>query len=306
MFVSMIFMATDPRPVPEGTPEWDEITYDFGMPPVDNFLWWNLPFTRPRMQRQRPQADLDRLQAEFRALPVHEQNLQRWFVMLGHQILENDFALILLNYPRIALVYDANIGEFRGINDEGIFHFGFNYNPRYRFLYATRNSWKRVFGFNDFYDWLSNNLGTLLELETYRVIFEHDGLEYMVQMWKGRYLFNLITGAEVGFYTRPLTRRVEHWDTLPLEQSMPMRLALTSGDTVFFDLPMRDTWWIMMLEHYQTPTPARYLTMCYSADFSNDPALGQAFYAALQEQFPEFNPQKEGYIVSFVWDSTLQ
>ena len=311
----MFFMAISPGADDAlAQQEWQggttpPFSYDFGHPRVDSPLWWNLPFTRPHMRRQLPQLDFARLREDLRNPEYisHLDGSDRFFRLLGNQITENDFALILLNYPRIAFTFDSELGEFRGISDEGVFHLGFNYNYRHNLFYATDNSWKRLMGYNDFYDWLSNNLPfSTFDIDTRRVHFSYDGTNYMVQLWKGRYFFNTVTGAEVGFYTRPARRRIPHYDVMPLAQSLPMAMRLTASDQrgghVFYDLPMQTTWWINMMEHRLPRTPARYLNLYWVGDFSGSPGKGAAFLEALLEQHPEFNAEMdEDYLLRLRW-----
>ena len=288
-----------------GTLEWDEFTYDFGFPPVDSVFWWNLPFTRPHMRNNWPApVSLSRLVNDFRNEP--EQQLWRLPLLVMRQWMDDDFAFVISNYPRIAFVFDSELREFRGINDEGAFHLGFNYNFDHGFFFATRNSWKRLFGFNDFYDWLSNHSFNAFNLQTERVIFEYDGLEYMVQLWRGTYAFDFFTGAEVGFYTRPLHRRVEHWDVLPLAQAFPMGMRVTAGETVFMDLGMRDTWWVVMAGHRIPSVQPPYLNLYWTGDFSGRPGLGQAFYAAVREQFPDFDVEMNGNVMHLRWGADYE
>jgi hypothetical protein len=281
---------------------WEDFTYDFGFSEVPHPFWWNIPFTRPHMRRNFPRVDFRRA---FRDWREGDDNLAR---VIWDQMAEDDFAIILFNYPRIAVTFDSELGEVRGINDEGVAHLGFNFSRSQGYFYATRNSWKRLFGFNDFYDWLGGNLGrpigvNYFDLETTRLTFDYQCEEIMVQLWKGSYFFDMFTGAELGFYSRPLTRRVEHWDCFPLSRSFNKTLRLVSncGTYEFFSMPEYYTWWIMMLENNQPVTQADNLTMYYTGDFSKEPGLGEAFYNAMVEQMPELNPQKNGNVVSLRW-----
>jgi len=276
---------------------WDDFSRDFGFPQRDSVFYWNRRGTRPHMPSNWPDVNLWRLRNDWRA-PGNERSLGG---LLVDQIFADSFAIVLSNHPRLAFVYDIERREVRGINDEGVFHLGFNFSAEHNFLFATRNSWKRLFGYNDFYDWLSHNTFDAFYLDSRRVIFEYDGLEIMVQLWKGTYAFHMATGSEVGFYYRPLTRRLEHWDVFPLSRAFPMSMRLTAGDIEYFDLPPIETWWIVMSQLSEPTMPARYQTLEWTGDFTNEPGLGEAFYLALQAQHPDISVTRNGNSVSLVW-----
>ena len=62
-----------------------------------------------------------------------------------------------------------------------------------------KDCWQRPFGFNFVYDSLASLY--YLEYDFVRVFFTYEGLDWMIQMWKGQYGF-VFYGSEVGVYTK--------------------------------------------------------------------------------------------------------
>lgn len=259
-------------------------------------------FYHERQETILPTVDFVRLQKEF--AEKDEQTAKQWFRLFGNQLVEDDFQFIFSNYPRLAFVYDSQTGEFRGITDEGVMHLGFSYNKKTSLFYATKNPWMRSVGFNKAYDWFGDDVSGIFDLITRRVRFEYNGLDYQIQIWKGQYFLKTCLGAEVGIYTKPQDRLVEHYDCYPLDKMMPMTLKLYTGDHVYYDLPAEDHWWVVMMAHRGPKVGPHQLTMENSIDFSNDPGLGEAFYEALQEECPDFTITKDGDTVWFCWQAT--
>lgn len=73
------------------------------------------------------------------------------------------------------------------------------WNPEGNFYYVEDNPWQRNFGFNVIYDWAAATM--VMYYDTWRAYFDYDGLEWMIQAWKGQYGF-LFIGGEIGVYNR--------------------------------------------------------------------------------------------------------
>ncbi len=274
----------------------------FEMPPKDDPYYED--FFHPWQKTLLPPVDFERLRAEFDAEAEEEQDFTTWLELLGNQLIENDFKIIFLNYPRAAVVFKKDTGDIKGITDEGVLHTGFSYNVYQSLFYATKNPWMRVMGFNEFYDWLADDGTGMFNLITRRVRFPYNGLDYQIQIWKGNYFFKTCMGAEVGVYTKPQSRSVEHYDCYPLDQMMPMSLKLYNERNLYFDLPPEDHWWAVMMAHRAPRVSPHQVSLDSSIDFTDDPGLGEAFYAALQEQCPDFTIIKDGNTVWFRWLAT--
>ncbi|MDR1927599.1 MAG: DUF4474 domain-containing protein [Oscillospiraceae bacterium] len=221
--------------------------------------------------------------------------------VFAQELLAEDFQVILLNYPRVAFVYRAESGDVKGITDEGLLHLGFSYNVPEELFYATKNPWMRVMGYNEFYDWLAAAT-TAFDLHTRRIRFSYGGLDYQVQLWKGKYFFEAVMGAEVGFYTKPQERSVHHYDVYPLEKMMPISMKLYSDKTLYYDLPPEAHWWSVMMK-YRKPIVAPDMVTLESTIAFDDPGLRDAFFAALTEQHPDIEASLEGDVVWLRWNA---
>ncbi|MDR3314013.1 MAG: DUF4474 domain-containing protein [Oscillospiraceae bacterium] len=305
LLVNLLFPAQGAAAVAQGSLDAipaPALRMQFEMPPRDDPFFEDLPFVHAYERTALPQVDWEQIQARMDADETAEA--KDWFRFLGDELIQSDFQLILSNYPRVALVYDAQTGDFKGITDEGVLHLGFSYNIKSSFFYATKNPWMRVVGFNEFYDWLGDDFFGMFQLLTRRVRFAYDGRDYQVQLWKGKYFLDTCMGAEIGFYYKPQSRTQQHYDALPLAEMMPMTMKLYSNRDLYFDLPAEDHWWDVMMVHRVPRVNPHAVTLEGSVDFAKNPGLGEAFFAALQEQYPDVTPTQEGNVVWFCWQAT--
>lgn len=82
-------------------------------------------------------------------------------------------------------------------SDTGLF--GFKYSTKDKCFITAENAWQRNFGYNETYDASAPVIA--ITYDTIRVYFDYDGLEWMIQYWKGQYGLVLV-GAEIGVYNR--------------------------------------------------------------------------------------------------------
>ncbi|MDR1464810.1 MAG: DUF4474 domain-containing protein [Oscillospiraceae bacterium] len=213
-----------------------------------------------------------------------------------------DQQIVISNFPRIAFLYDAETGTFSGFSTEGILHLGFDYNKDSELFYATKNPWMRMMGYSEFYDWLGGAL-TAFTLDTRRIRFEYNNLDYQVQLWKGQYWFGAVMGSEIGFYTKPKSRLAEHYDCYPLDQMMPISMKLYSDQAEYFDLPPEEHWWAVMMRYRQPRVDPDQVTLEGTIDFTRDPGLKDAFFAAIQTQYPEIEVSLDGNLLWLRWNA---
>ena len=103
-------------------------------------------------------------------------------------------------------VIDPTIDEDGDITIEGTDGtdaglFGFKYSTKDKCFITAEEAWQRNFGYNETYDVSSPAIA--ITYDTIRVYFEYDGLEWMIQYWKGQY-GSVLIGAEIGIYNRPV------------------------------------------------------------------------------------------------------
>jgi len=149
-------------------------------------------------------------------------------------------------------------------------------------FYTERDPWQKQFGFNPLMDMVSPFIqlvyGTVRLKFTYDYVFQlyEDGpnrgkvmycdvaqqpiyqtdsngnripKDWMIQLWKGRYGFVLL-GAEIGIYTKPITRAAVHYDAALQEEEIIMTIGayqhnFATGHTQYlFTRGPQTTWWI--------------------------------------------------------------
>lgn len=129
--------------------------------------------------------------------------------------------------------------------DTGLF--GFKYSTKDKCFITAEDAWQRNFGYNETYDDTSGAIA--ITYDTIRVYFEYDGMEWMIQYWKGQYGMVLI-GAEIGIYHRPAGSTAStHFECATDETKLlqSMNVYRRNGDTnkfnkVFSRSPSF-TWW---------------------------------------------------------------
>ena len=123
-----------------------------------------------------------------------------------------------------------------------MFGIGHNFNFYEMTLYSTVDCWMRNYGFCLFYDIAANLLPTNFTYITRRFKFEYNGLEYMIQIWKGNYF--ITNGGEVGLYWREKGRTGTYYNCATEEMEMPMSLQVLIGDRLLVNRKLQDHWWI--------------------------------------------------------------
>ena len=137
--------------------------------------------------------------------------------------------------------YNSVTGEVYGYNyDKGVFDTGFSYNAHSKTFYATKDCWQRQFGFTPLFDLLAK---IAFDYVTKRIYFEYDGKEWMIQIWKGNYGFDLFVGGEVGVYNRPDGTFGLHYNCVTDEEMMPISINVHSDEREYFDREAYPTWW---------------------------------------------------------------
>lgn len=109
------------------------------------------------------------------------------------------------------------------------------------YFYVEDDPWQRYFGFNRLYD-----IGAqyaFMYYNTVRVKFKYDGLDWMVQMWKGQYGYVFI-GSEIGVYTKPQSRLIDQYDCASDANSLKMEMTLYRHDKRLFATDYGTRWWV--------------------------------------------------------------
>lgn len=132
---------------------------------------------------------------------------------------------------------EAN-GILDNLEETGIL--GYLYDPEYNCFYTAENPWQRNFGFTPVYDFCAPF--TIMFYETKRIKFEYDGLEWMIQIWKGQYGWVFI-GAEIGVYTRESALPLDFYECASDENMLNMSMVVLHGDDTIITRPYDKYWW---------------------------------------------------------------
>lgn len=142
------------------------------------------------------------------------------------------------HYPGVYI--NMKTGECYGKNGTGVFGIGHNFNFYEMTIYSTVDCWMRNYGFCLFYDVAANLLPTNFKYITRRFKFSYDGLDWMIQMWKGNYFIS--NGGEVGLYWREKGQLGSFYNCATEE--IPMSLQVSIGDKILVNRKLQDHWWI--------------------------------------------------------------
>lgn len=141
------------------------------------------------------------------------------------------------------LLINMKTGECYNDKGTGMFGSGYNFNIYEMVVYTTVDCWMRNFGFCLMYDILANSMPISYSYVTRRFKFEYDGLQWMIQIWKGNYFIS--NGGEVGIYSREPGKHLNtFYNCATPEQELDMSLQILNGNKVLVDRPLQRHWWI--------------------------------------------------------------
>lgn len=193
---------------------------------------------------------------------------------------------------------NTETGEVYGKDGNGILGIGYNLSSKELLLYAQVNVWMRNFGFTVLYDLFCYSTPFFF-YNTRRIKFDYDGMEWMVQIWKGNYLVS--NGAEVGIYTREPGSIGTYYDCATDEQMMDMSMKLYHGDDLLFERPEQLHWWLTGFQISDVLYPARTLTLDFTIEMKDEEML-KAFCKAIDNHYRhDMEYTVDGLTVNVVW-----
>lgn len=200
---------------------------------------------------------------------------------------------------RIYNYYDSKTGEVFGTNyDQGVFDSGFGYNAHSKTFYAMNGCWQRQFGFTPVYDIAAKAIG--FDYITRRIFFKYDGQEWMIQVWKGNYAWNLLVGAEIGIYNRPEgTVNGLFFNCAEDSDMMPMTMKLYDNKEVYIDRTEINTWWMTGFKLSDEQKEPRSLVLESKIEFPNE-EMCNAFIKGTK-LYPDIKCTTDGTTVSLKW-----
>ena len=199
--------------------------------------------------------------------------------------------------PRIFI--NTVTGECTGNDDTGLVGIGFNYNLAELMVYATIDGWMREFGFCIMYDLAANSMPLLWHYVTRRFEFEYDGLEWMIQIWKGNYL--ITNGGEVGVYNRTPDKWGSFYNCATDDQLMEMTLQIYHGDDLLVNQEPQYHWWINGFKMCDRMYIPNSLTMHFTIEMPNEEMLN-AFCESIDNHYRrDVKYTVDGLKISVVW-----
>ena len=147
--------------------------------------------------------------------------------------------------------FNTETGEFGEPN--GISGLGFNFNFNFDgnggpYAYTTKKSWQRSLGYMKLYDIMFLQTTKMDNIGTVRLKFDYAGKDWMLQLWKGRYLNT--TGGEIGIYNKPKDRKIGFYDVAGDNELVYMSFKIIAeddgriADPVVIDRPVMYSWWM--------------------------------------------------------------
>ena len=180
------------------------------------------------------------------------------------------------------MLVNTTTGELYNHDDKGMLGLGFNFNFKDMVIYTVVDAWTRDFGFAVIYDVIANTIG-VYDYETRRYHFDYDGLEWMIQVWKGTY-FYVTNGAEIGIYNRvPGEELGTFYNCVDDEHMMEMSMTLSHNEKKLFSMGPQKHWWLTGFHLSGIVYEPASLTMVYSIKFPNETML-KAFTDAIDNE----------------------
>ncbi len=227
------------------------------------------------------------------AVPTDEENVHE--VVLVLRYLNGGTEEL---HPRIFL--NNETGEAYNSDGSGMVGTGFNCSMYDLLVYATVNAWMRDFGFCVWYDlacYISPDW--MWDYTTRRFKFSYDGRDWMIQMWKGTYLFT--NGGEIGVYNRSKGKLGTYYDCAGDEDMLVMSMTVLHGEDEILSLPAARHWWINGFKMAKTVYPPESLTMRATIEM-RDEAMLDAFCKAIDRNYRhDVRYTTDGLTVSIVW-----
>ena len=117
---------------------------------------------------------------------------------------------------------------------------GFLYDPNEKCFYTASDPWQRKIGYAEIFDVFAP--GITISFDTARVKFDYSDKNWMIQLWKGQYGL-LFYGAEIGVYTKPKDRVIDHYDCATDDERLMISMDFYNSGVKKFSRPYQSHWW---------------------------------------------------------------
>lgn len=197
-----------------------------------------------------------------------------------------------------SIYFNAKTGEVYGKGDSGMLGLGYNYSVKELLAYSPVHIWMREFGFCLFYDIFSYST-PFFNYHTRRFKFDYDGLEWMIQIWKGNYLIS--NGGEIGIYNRDPRKFGSYYDCANDDQLLEMKMDIYHGDDLILSRGPEMHWWLNAFKMSDTIYLPASLTMKFDI-VMKDKEMLKAFCEAIDNYYRhDVTYTVSGLKVSVVW-----
>lgn len=194
------------------------------------------------------------------------------------------------------IYYNANTKYLYSPKGDGVMGLGYNLDVENATLESVTDCWQKQFGFCLFYDVFSY-LTPFFDYDTRRMKFDYEGKEWMIQIWKGRYI--ITTGCEIGIYTKDKDSHSTVYMGADGEDMLKMSMKLYHFDDLIVSREKTAHWWLTAFRF----TPKCYLPnsmkMYGEIEMKSD-EMAQLFCKSARKYF-DFKVNSRGKTVSFVW-----
>ena len=187
--------------------------------------------------------------------------------------------------------------------DKAIEIAGYSYDQKQDIFYSIMDPWQRDIGYCRLYDELAAPLGMIIDCEP--IHFEYLEKKWMIGFWKGQY--DLVTGAEIGVYTRAVDLNIlgffsgAYYDCVSNTDLLKMSYTLKkNGNTLF--TREGEHWWLTGFKLGEFSDPSE-LTMDINITLHNV-MMRDAFVTGLWNAgYPLDEFTRNGATVSFTFGS---
>ncbi len=129
-------------------------------------------------------------------------------------------------------------GQNGAMFDNGLAGYKFDSDGNYYF--TADDPWQRNFGYNQLFDTAAPF--TSIYMDTMRAKFRYKNKDWMIQFWKGQYGLAFV-GSEIGVYTKPLDREVDHYDAASNDDALYMSCTCYRDGEPIFSREYAKYWW---------------------------------------------------------------
>lgn len=194
------------------------------------------------------------------------------------------------------IIYDTVNNTIDSREKNGILGIGFVFDTENYLISTAVNSWQRGFGFTMAYD-IFCYVTKLFDYDTVRVKFVYDNREWMIQLWKGKYL--VAPGAEIGIYNREIGAVGTFYNCASDEDMMVMGMEIYHQDNLIFEMEPQLHWWLTGFKLHPKVYQPTTMTMHGTIDFPTEEMAELFVENAIATG--EITASRNGTHTTFVW-----